>query len=118
MADLETKYGEDAAQALYMWRFAGVSFGLEARFWWTLLFSRCARRGRSHGAVQIYHTDRQRTGHYAQARGTALQTAARRSFTAPAAKYRERVRREDHDVAELMALIQRDCSVEIARREI
>ena len=31
MADLETKYGEDAAQALYMWRFAGVSFGLEAR---------------------------------------------------------------------------------------
>ena len=39
MADLETKYGEDAAQALYMWRFAGVSFGLEARFWWTLLGS-------------------------------------------------------------------------------
>ena len=32
MADLETMYGEDAAQALYMWRFAGVSFGLEARF--------------------------------------------------------------------------------------
>ena len=31
MADLETKYGEDAAQALYMWRFAGVSFGLEAQ---------------------------------------------------------------------------------------
>ncbi|CAH0368189.1 unnamed protein product [Pelagomonas calceolata] len=39
MADLETMYGEDAAQALYMWRFAGVSFGLEARFWWTLLGS-------------------------------------------------------------------------------
>ena len=39
MEDLETKYGEDAAQALYMWRFAGVSFGLEARFWWTLLGS-------------------------------------------------------------------------------
>ena len=39
MANLETKYGEDAAQALYMWRFAGVSFGLEARFWWTLLGS-------------------------------------------------------------------------------
>ena len=39
MADLGTKYGEDAAQALYMWRFAGVSFGLEARFWWTLLGS-------------------------------------------------------------------------------
>ena len=32
MADLETMYGEDAAQALFMWRFAGVSFGLEARF--------------------------------------------------------------------------------------
>ena len=31
MANLETIYGEDAAQALYMWRFAGVSFGLEAR---------------------------------------------------------------------------------------
>ena len=39
MADLETMYGEDAAQALYMWRFAGVSFGLEARFWWALLGS-------------------------------------------------------------------------------
>ena len=39
MADLETMYGEDAAQALFMWRFAGVSFGLEARFWWTLLGS-------------------------------------------------------------------------------
>ena len=112
MANLETKYGEDAAQALYMWRFAGVSFGLEARFWWTLLFSRCARRGRSHGAVQIYHTDRQRTGHYAQARGTALQAArSRRSFTPPAAKYvaqqNERALRQDQDVAELMALIQR-----------
>jgi len=37
--DLSSKYGEDGAQALYMWRFAGVSFGLESRFWWTLLGS-------------------------------------------------------------------------------
>jgi len=46
MADLETKYGEDAAQALYMWRFAGVSFGLEARFWWTLLGYAAGRKVR------------------------------------------------------------------------
>mgnify|MGYP001393219626 CR=1 FL=1 len=35
--DLEHKYGDDGAQALYLWRFAGASFGLERRFWWTLL---------------------------------------------------------------------------------
>ena len=50
MANLETKYGEDAAQALYMWRrqwrFAGVSFGLEARFWWTLLGYAAGRKVR------------------------------------------------------------------------
>jgi len=51
MADLETMYGEDAAQALYMWRFAGVSFGLEARFWWTLLGSRATASLTALGAI-------------------------------------------------------------------
>ena len=62
--------------------------------------------------LRIPTDDRQRTGHYAQARGTALQAArSRRSFTPPAAKYvaqqNERALRQDQDVAELMALIQR-----------
>ena len=38
---LSHHYGEDAASTLYMWRFAGSSFGLERKFWWTLLAS-CA----------------------------------------------------------------------------
>ena len=59
-----------------------------------------------------YQRYRQRVNS-AQARGTALQAAARsrRSFTPPAAKYvaqqNERARREDQDVAELMALISK-----------
>jgi hypothetical protein len=122
MADLETKYGEDAAQALYMWRFAGVSFGLEARFWWTLLGSLATASLTALGAIVYkvartvlcdlpYQRYRQRVNS-AQARGTALQAArSRRSFTAPAANYvaqqNERALRQDQDVAELMALIQR-----------
>lgn len=34
---LADRFGEDAASSLYMWRFGGRSFGLETRFWWTLL---------------------------------------------------------------------------------
>ena len=36
---LDDVYGEDIATALYQWRLGGVSFGLERRFWWTLLAS-------------------------------------------------------------------------------
>ena len=103
MADLETMYGEDAAQALYMWRFAGVSFGLEARFWWTLLGSLATASLTALGAI-LYKVIQERIEDH--------------TWLTNELEYRERVRREDHDVAELMALIQRDCSVEIARREI
>lgn len=49
--DLPHKYGEDGAEALYMWRFAGVSFGLESRFWWTLLGSMATASITAVGAI-------------------------------------------------------------------
>ena len=112
MADLETKYGEDAAQALFMWRFAGVSFGLEARFWWTLLGSLATASLTALGAI-VYKIIDERIEDNTWLTNELKDglpydgTTSIPGGTKYVAQQNERALRQDQDVAELMALIQR-----------